>query len=146
MVSETAQVIPLVQAALVPADRLVLSSGSTAAAILCLVDYHILARWSLVAYWVTILLLIAVLIPGIGAMRFGARRWIDLGSFQISASEFAKLAFIFAQAQFPQPARGRTAAPRVFWKALGLIVLPFVLIMKEPDLGSALILLPIGLR
>ena len=40
--------------------------GITAAAAVCLVDYHLLARWSLVAYWATILLLVAVLIPGIG--------------------------------------------------------------------------------
>ena len=35
--------------------------------------------------------------------------------------------------------------PRVFWKAIGLMALPFLLIMKEPDLGSALVLVPTGL-
>ena len=68
--------------------------------VLCLADYHALARWSLVAYWATILLLVAVLVPYIGAMRFGARRWIDLGFFQFQPSEFAKLTLIFAQAHF----------------------------------------------
>src|SRR6476646_5614895 len=58
---------------------------------ICLIDYHALTRWSMVIYWATILLLIAVLIPKIGSMRFGARRWIDLGFFQIQPSEFAKL-------------------------------------------------------
>jgi rod shape determining protein RodA len=119
--------------------------GLSAAIILCLIDYHALARWSLVIYWATILLLIIVLIPGIGSMRFGARRWIDLGFFQIQPSEFAKLSFIFAQAHFLSRPPDELRIPAVFWKALGLIVLPFVLIMKEPDLGSALILLPVGL-
>ncbi len=119
--------------------------GLGAAAGICLVDYHILARWSLVAYWATILLLIAVLIPGIGSMRFGARRWIDLGFFQVQPSEFAKLSFIFAQAHFLSRPADELRLSGVFWKALGLVVLPFVLIMKEPDLGSALILLPVGL-
>src|ERR1041385_7609710 len=40
--------------------------GTGSAALLCLVDYHVLARWSLVGYWGTILLLVAVLIPHIG--------------------------------------------------------------------------------
>jgi rod shape determining protein RodA len=119
--------------------------GISGAVILCLIDYHALARWSLVIYWLTILLLIAVLIPGIGSMRFGARRWIDLGFFQIQPSEFAKLSFIFAQAHFLSRPPDELRIPSVFWKALGLMVLPFVLIMKEPDLGSALILLPVGM-
>jgi rod shape determining protein RodA len=143
-VSETAQVIPIYK------QRWFLQmvwycGGLTAAAILCLIDYHILARWSLVAYWATILLLIAVLIPGIGAMRFGARRWIDLGFFQIQPSEFAKLSFIFAQAHFLSRPADELRLTNVFWKGLGLMILPFVIIMKEPDLGSALILIPAGL-
>src|SRR6202040_411179 len=71
--------------------------GAGAGATLCLLDYRVLARWSYVFYWLTILLLIAVLIPKIGSLRFGARRWIDLGFFQFQPSEFAKLAFIVAQ-------------------------------------------------
>ncbi|MCI0747815.1 MAG: rod shape-determining protein RodA [Verrucomicrobia subdivision 3 bacterium] len=120
-------------------------AGISAAVILCLIDYHILARWSFVAYWVTILFLLAVLIPGVGAMRFGARRWIDLGFFQIQPSEFVKLSFIFAQAHFLSRPADELRLPIVFWKALGMLGLPFVLVMKEPDLGSALILIPIGL-
>jgi len=121
------------------------SVGISAAVVLCLIDYHALARWSLVIYWATILLLILVLIPGIGSMRFGARRWIDLGFFQIQPSEFAKLSFIFAQAHFLSRPQDELRLPINFWRALGLLVLPFVLIMKEPDLGSALILLPVGM-
>src|SRR5204863_6369089 len=118
--------------------------GISGAVILCLIDYHALARWSLVIYWATILLLIIVLIPHIGSMRFGARRWIDLGFFQIQPSEFAKLSFIFAQAHFLSRPADELRMSGVFWKAMGLTLLPFLLIMKEPDLGSALILLPVG--
>src|SRR5207245_2946970 len=120
--------------------------GLSAAALICLVDYHILARWSLVAYWATILSLLLVLIPGIGATHgWGARRWIDLGFFQAQPSEFAKLSFILAMGNFLSRPEDELRRPGVFWKALGMTVLPFLLIMKEPDLGSALILLPVGL-
>ncbi len=134
-----------------PQSRLYLKQGLCyllglgAAAALCLCDYHILARWSLVAYWIMILLLLAVLIPSLGTMRGGARRWFDFGLLQFQPSEFAKLAFIFMQANFLSRPVEELRRPGVFLKALGLTLLPFLLILKEPDLGSALVLLPVGL-
>jgi rod shape determining protein RodA len=119
--------------------------GVGAAAVVCLLDYRSLARWSFVLYWVTVLLLIAVLIPKIGSWRLGARRWIDLGFLQFQPSEFAKLAFILAQAHFLSRPEEELRSPAIVAKALGLMFLPFVLIMKEPDLGSALVLVPTGL-
>ncbi|PYK99134.1 MAG: rod shape-determining protein RodA [Verrucomicrobia bacterium] len=119
--------------------------GATAAVGICLIDYHSLARWAIVAYWATILLLVAVLIPHIGAYRLGARRWIDLGFFQLQPSEFAKLSFIFIQAHFLSRPTEELRQPVVFVKAVALTALPFLLILKEPDLGSALVLLPVGL-
>jgi len=119
--------------------------GIGGAIAVCLVDYHSLSRWALLAYWGTILLLIAVLLPHIGAYRLGARRWIDLGFFQLQPSEFAKLSFIFIQAHFLSRPGEELRQPYVFVKAVGLTVLPFLLILKEPDLGSSLVLLPVGL-
>ena len=119
--------------------------GSGAIVAICLVDYHTLARWSFVGYWAMILCLVAVLIPHIGSMRFGARRWIDLGFFQFQPSEFAKLAFILAGANFLSRPVDELKRSEVFWQGMGLMMLPFLLILKEPDLGSALVLLPTGL-
>jgi rod shape determining protein RodA len=119
--------------------------GAGAAAGICLIDYRVLARWSFVAYWAMILLLIAVLIPHVGSVRFNARRWFDLRFFQLQPSEFAKLAFILAQAHFLSRPVEEVRLPVNFWKAIGLMLLPFVLIFKEPDLGSALVFLPTGL-
>jgi rod shape determining protein RodA len=119
--------------------------GAGVGAALCLLDYHTLVRWSFVAYWMTILCLVAVLVPFIGSMRFGARRWIDLGFFQFQPSEFAKLAFILALAHFLSRPADELRQPANFGKGVGLLLLPFVLILKEPDLGSALVLLPTGL-
>jgi rod shape determining protein RodA len=119
--------------------------GIGAGAVICLVDYHPLARWSLVVYWATIFCLLAVLIPHVGSMRFGARRWIDLGFFQFQPSEFAKVAFILAMAHFLSRPEDELRQLNNFWKGIGLMLLPAALILKEPDLGSALVLLPTGL-
>ena len=120
--------------------------GIGALATVCLVDYRILSRYSLLIYWFTILMLIVVLIPKIGSTQgWGARRWIDFGPFSIQPSEFAKLGFIVAMANFLSRPADELKSVRVFWQALGMTVLPFLLIMREPDLGSALILLPVGL-
>ncbi len=121
--------------------------GLVAAGAVCVVDYHTICRWAFVAYWLSIPLLIAVLIPGIGVTHnSGARRWIDIGSFfQFQPSEFAKLAFILAQAHFLSRPVDELRRLDIFWKSIGLLALPFLLIIKEPDLGSALVLVPTGL-
>ena len=102
-----------------------------------------LARWAFVVYWGMIILLILVLL--LGTVRSGARRWFDLGFFSLQPSEFAKFAFILAQAHFLSRPIEEVRTPEIFWKAIGLMLLPFILILKEPDLGSALVLLPTGL-
>lgn len=114
-------------------------------AAICLVDYQTLARWSYVAYYGALLTLVAVLIPHIGAARYGARRWIDFGPFQFQPSEFAKLAFILAMAHYLSRPADELRQPKIFFRALLLMAAPFLLILKEPDLGSALVLLPVGL-
>jgi rod shape determining protein RodA len=117
--------------------------GIGAAAGLCCVDYRTLVRWSFIFYCFAIFLLIAVLIPGIGKTHsWGARRWIDIGPFQTQPSEFAKLAFILAGAHFLSRPVEEVRSPVIFWKSIGLMALPFLLIMKEPDLGSAIVLVP----
>jgi len=117
--------------------------GAGGAAALCLISYQTLARWSMVAYWFGIALLVAVLF--LGSSRGGARRWFDLGFFSLQPSEFAKLAYILAQANFLSRPAEELRDPMLFFKSIGMMLLPFVLIMKEPDLGSALVLLPTGL-
>lgn len=118
--------------------------GVAAAVVVCLVDYHSWARWSLVFYWGSILLLLVVLTP-LGKVAGGARRWIDLGFFQLQPSELAKLAFIFVMASFLSRPEDELRLRGNFWKCIAMMCLPFVLILKEPDLGSALILVPVCL-
>jgi rod shape determining protein RodA len=143
MVSETARTAPLFNQTWF---RQVIwyAIGTGAAVGICFIDYRTFARWAMVVYWIAILLLVAVLIPKIGSNRGGAQRWIDLGFFQFQPSEFAKLAFILAMASFLSRPVEELRVARNFWKPIGLIVLPFLLILKEPDLGSALVFLPTG--
>ena len=95
-------------------------------------------------YCATILLLLAVLVVG-SDQGWGAKRWIVLGPFQLQPSEFAKIGFILALGNFLSRPTDELRSVSIFWKALIMLALPFLLIMKEPDLGSALILLPVGL-
>lgn len=119
------------------------SLGATAGLFVCLVDYRVWARWSYVFYWIMIVWLVLVLL--IGSDKFGARRWIDMKLFQFQPSEFAKLSFVLAMAHFLSRPADELRQSSIFWKGMGLILLPFLLILKEPDLGSALVLLPMGL-
>lgn len=120
--------------------------GLGLAALVCLRDYRALSRWALLAYWGSIGLLVGVLIPGIGSTQgWGARRWIDLGPLQFQPSELAKLTLIFALASFLSRPRPELATPLAYGKALGLCALPFGLILLEPDLGSAVVIFPVGL-
>ncbi len=119
--------------------------GIAASVGLCFLDYRILSRWSLVVYWFSILLLLVVLIPGIGSTHgWGARRWIDLGFFNLQPSEVAKLSVILALANFLSRPTEELRFIGNFWKPIGMIILPFLLILKEPDLGSAIVLFPTG--
>ncbi|MFM7555773.1 MAG: FtsW/RodA/SpoVE family cell cycle protein, partial [Verrucomicrobiota bacterium] len=117
--------------------------GLVAVAVLMLVDYSRLARWSMVAYWLSVVLLVAVHI--VGTSRNGARRWLDLGPIQFQPSELAKLAFLFAIANFLARPASELRSPGVFLRSLGLTLLPLLLILKQPDLGSSLVFLPIAL-
>jgi cell division protein FtsW len=103
------------------------------------VDFRLLRYLAIPAYVVTLLLLVAVLIPGVGTEAFGSRRWIvipGVGSFQ--PAEIAKLAICIYLAHWLDR-RGRKA--HSFWNGFvpfGLLVAPgFLLIGLEPDLGTA---------
>ena len=121
------------------------TAGIGIAFVLCLKDYNTLGRWAYVFYWLNILMLTLVLIPGIGSIRYGARRWFDFGVTQFQPSEMAKIAFVMAMAAFLSRPRGELSDYRILLKGIGLAALPFLLILLEPDLGSSLMILPTAL-
>ncbi len=117
--------------------------GVIAAVTVCLVSYHTIVRWSYLIYWLMIGLLFFVLIFGV--KRYGGTRWFDFGFFQFQPSEFAKIAFIVAFANYLSRPIEELKKPKILWQALGMAFLPFILILKEPDLGSAIVFMPVCL-
>ncbi len=101
------------------------------------VDYHRLLRLNWYLYGVTLFLLL--LVPFAGVTVYGAKRWISLGLFSLQPSELAKVAVLFATATLLS-----TREESLGWKDFGLILLflapPLLLILKQPDLGSSLML------
>ncbi len=89
-------------------------------------------------YYITILLLIAVMIPGIGAVRNGSQSWIALGPFSIQPAEFVKVALIGKLACNMKQSSGKNPFRLSHFV---LILLPAALIMLQPDLGSAVIMI-----
>ncbi|MBT5926608.1 MAG: rod shape-determining protein RodA [Verrucomicrobia bacterium] len=108
----------------------------------CLVDYHLIARWSMLFYWGAIAMLLLVLFT---EPVHGVQRWISFGPIRLQPSEFAKIATICALGNFLSRPLDELRVPSLFFQSLGLIGLPFCMILIEPDLGSALVLIPVGL-
>lgn len=109
--------------------------GSLAFLVAVGIDYHKLARLSYLLYGIGLILLIIVLIAG--KTSRGSQRWIPLGPFAVQPSEFIKIPLLLMLAAY------YGATTREGWVRRliipGLIVLPgFLLILKQPDLGSSL--------
>lgn len=100
------------------------------------IDYRVLDRLSYFIYGIVLAGLAAVL--AVGRTTLGATRWIDIGGFSIQPSEFAKLALILALAKYFQTVwRANGYSARELVLPLILSIIPFALIAKQPDLGSA---------
>ncbi|MEZ0323419.1 MAG: rod shape-determining protein RodA [Hydrogenothermaceae bacterium] len=104
-------------------------------------DYRKILEISLFLYIIGVVLLILVKI--FGTTILGAKRWINLGFFQLQPSEIMKVIVILTTSHF----LSRLELPlslKGFFKIMFLVGIPFVLIKTQPDLGSAiLILLPV---
>jgi rod shape determining protein RodA len=105
------------------------------------IDYRRLAERAHILYIAVLAVLIYVLFFGI--VVGGARRWISLGFFNLQPSEFAKLAVAIVLAKFFGETRRGTPTATDLLVAGGFTLVPFVLIAREPDLGTAVALLPV---
>jgi len=103
------------------------------------IDYHVWRKLAAPILIVTVILLILVLIPGLGKVVNGARRWLGFGSLYLQPSEIAKLSMVlFCSASLARHQEKITSFVKGLVPQLIILLLVFGLILKEPDLGTAL--------
>lgn len=120
-----------------------LAAGVVLWFIFVMVDYRWIGVFSLLFYPAVIAVLVLVLIYG--PVRNNTRRWIDIGPVSLQPSELGKMAVLFSVAWLAS-FKKVVNINRIRW--IGLVVLltviPFLLICKEPDLGTAIVLIPLA--
>ena len=115
--------------------------GLVAMWIFAQIDYHALLNRIPLLYGLSILALLSVYVVGSSAM--GAKRWIVLpGGVQFQVSEFVKLVIIVLVARFLTEVKSEELKFRDMLKLAGLVGVPMLLVLKQPDLGTSLTYLP----
>jgi len=100
---------------------------------LAIIDYRVWRRFLRPIYGLAIVMLLAVTL--MGATVNGATSWLDVGPVQVQPSEFAKPLMVVVLAGFF--AEKAVGEHEVFLKALGVIAVPGLLVLVQPDLGTA---------
>jgi rod shape determining protein RodA len=105
------------------------------------IDYHALMGKAYIFYAISVAALIAVFV--VGTVAGGARRWIPLGGgFKLQVSEFVKLAVLLLVARYLTDLKKESLHWKDLLKISGLVLLPLVLVAKQPDLGTGLTYMP----
>ncbi len=118
-----------------------LMMGISAGSVLMCIPTSVWEKYSSVFLVVAIVLLIAVLIPGIGKVVNGSRRWLPMGVFTMQASELAKVCLVLFFASYlarrNQEVKGSWTSFFVMISIIGLVVF---LLLLEPDFGSSVVI------
>ena len=120
---------------------LFIAAGLVGMFVLAKIDYHRLIDLSPWLYGIFVVSLVAVKVVGHKAL--GARRWIAIGPVQFQPSEWVKLVLILAVARYIANIGGRNLTWTEIFKAFGLVGLPMILVLIQPDLGTTLTYAPI---
>lgn len=113
--------------------------GGGLAFLLLMVDYKTLTELYKVVYIASLIIMLTVYIPGLGVNQMGARSWIDLKVMYFQPAELAKLGFIICFAKYLENQQGKINSIVDLIK-IGAFITPFLLILlKQPDLGTALV-------
>ena len=104
-----------------------------------------LLSWGKPAVALSIGLLVLVMIPGIGIMVNGSRRWLGAGPVQVQPAEFAKLAVIIWLTAYLCKNSGRLNDMKVLRLPLVLVGVMAALVVLEPDLGTAIVLVGVAI-
>ena len=120
---------------------LFIGAGLVGMFVLAKIDYHRLIDWSPWFYGIFVVSLVAVKV--IGHKALGARRWIAVGPIQFQPSEWVKLVLILAVARYIANIGGRNLTWTEIFKAFGMVGVPMILVLVQPDLGTTLTYAPI---
>ena len=114
--------------------------GLGAMAFALVVDYHTVGRYAYILYAISVVLLLLVMV--IGKTGMGAQRWLSIGPFAFQPSELAKLSVTLALARYfaEDPKRGGYDLRDLVIPGV-MVAIPLLLVLKQPDLGTALMLL-----
>jgi rod shape determining protein RodA len=105
------------------------------------IDYHTLLGQIPLLYALSVTSLVGVLL--VGRLVFGSKRWIRIMGVNLQVSEFVKLVIILMVARYVSELRSDEIKPRDLLKLGGLVGIPAMLVMYQPDLGTGLTYLPI---
>ncbi len=106
-------------------------------------DYSWFKRLAVLLYAVGILLLLIVLI--VGKVGMGAQRWLNLGFLSFQPSEIFKIFLVLSLARYLEGINGQLDLLKLIRVFFILVALPFLLIFKQPDLGTAIIIVVVFL-
>jgi rod shape determining protein RodA len=113
--------------------------GLAAMIVVALIDVRIWLRYAYAFYLVSLALLAAVEVGG--SISMGAQRWLDLGVFSVQPSEMMKIALVIALARyFHALAPDDLGRPLFLVPPVALVALPTYLVLRQPDLGTAMML------
>jgi rod shape determining protein RodA len=108
-----------------------------------LFDYSILEKWAVWIYVPIVISLIAVW--ALGKATAGSRRWIEIGFMRFQPSEFAKLAVVIILSKYYSSTTRKVESEILdFLKPIFLILIPVILVLIQPDLGTAVVMLLIS--
>lgn len=105
--------------------------------------YSSIEKAALRIYLFNILLLLITL--SFGREVNGARSWLGFFGFGIQASEFMKISLILMLASYFHNRKKEISRPSTFYAALGLTLLPMILVLLQPDMGTAMVYIPVFL-
>lgn len=105
--------------------------------VIMVADYRLFENLSIFLYGIFVVILL--LTPFIGKEINGQRAWFEIGAFRLQPAEFAKFATALTLAKFLERPSVDLSQFRYQWRAIGIIALPVVLIMLQPDTGTAMV-------
>ena len=113
--------------------------GCIAVLVILLIDYSIYASFDRMIYAISILLLLAVYIPGIGKTQAGARSWLDFGPVDFQPVEIVKIGFVLSFAKYLESRQNQLNTIKDLIPIGIYGGIPILLLLKQPDLGGALV-------